>query len=260
MKRKLCLALVAGIALGTPRFEVASVKPVEVVNPRLVQAMDMGRGMMPQMGLPIRGKRVEMRGYTLSQLIAAAYRIPARQIVGPDWLSDKRFDIDAIIGADASPNQAPEMLQTLLQERFGLRASPRIGEQAGFAMVVRKGGPTLTISSSSPSEPSSPEDLTQRPRRAGPPGSGRYEYKRLTMSRFREALEGLLQAPVEDRTELKDKYDFVLEVQPPLDAQDRDPQPRILEAVRKLGLELKGTKVAVQTLMVESVQKVPTPN
>ena len=127
-------------------------------------------------------------------------------------------------------------------------------------MVLRKGGPSLTISASSPSEASSPEDLTQKTRRGGPPGSGRYEYKRHTIGRFAEALAGLLQAPVEDRTELKDKYDFVLEVQPPLDAQDRDPQPRILEAVRKLGLELKGTKVTVQLLVVESVQKVPTPN
>ncbi len=99
-------------------------------------------------------------------------------------------------------------------------------------------------------------ERTKKPR---PPGS-HYEYKRLTMERFAETLTVLLQSPVEDRTELKDKYDVVIDIPPPLDPDDRDPRPQIFDAVKKLGLSLKGGKVTLQVLVVDSIEKTPTPN
>ena len=47
-------------------------------------------------GVTIRGKRVEMRGYTLEQLVCVAFRIRTRQLIGPAWLSGKRFDVEAL--------------------------------------------------------------------------------------------------------------------------------------------------------------------
>ena len=245
------------------RFEVASIRPVEAVETRRSQAMDFARNSMPAyFGLPLQGRRVDLRNYSLSQLISIAFRIPSRRVVGPQWLSAARFDIEAILPSDAPVDKGNEMLQMLLEERFGLTTSNSSREQSGFLLTVRKAGPSLKAASHAPagSDPPNAADLVQKMRKSGPAGSSRYEYKRYGTVQFAEALAGLLQNPVEDRTGLKEKYDFVIDIPPPLDSQDNDPQSRILEAVRKLGLDLKGGKVISQVLVVESIQKVPTPN
>jgi uncharacterized protein (TIGR03435 family) len=80
------------------------------------------------------------------------------------------------------------------------------------------------------------------------------------MATLVEELTRNLRAPIADRTGLKGEFDLVLEVAPPLDAEDVDPQPRIMEAVRRLGLGLKKGTVAVDVVVVDSVLKAPTPN
>jgi uncharacterized protein (TIGR03435 family) len=254
----LCLGMATEICLGAgpaPRFEVASVKSVEAQDTRSVQARDLARS------LPIHGRRLEIRAFTLEQLISVAYRIPTRLLVGPGWLSDKRFDVEAIIPSDAAADQANEMLQTLLQERFGLRVHRDTREQAGYFLAVGKGGPALTVSSRAPSGGPTPlESIVERPRKPGLPGSSHWEYKRYSMVQLAETLAGLLHSPVEDRTELKEKYDLVIDIPPPLDPDDRDPQPRVFDAVKKLGLSLKAGKITLQVLVVDAIERTPTPN
>ena len=80
------------------------------------------------------------------------------------------------------------------------------------------------------------------------------------MNQLAAALSTLLQSPVGDRTGPTGKYDFKLDVAPPLDSGDRDPQPRIIEAIRKLDLNIKSAKVTTPILVVEFVQKIPTSN
>ena len=199
-----------GQAVAAPRFEVATIKAVEDLNPRMAQALDTMRSTMPQRGgLPLRGRRVEMKNYTLAHLIAAAFRIPPRQISGPGWLSDKRFNVEAIIPSDAPIEQANEMLQTLLRERFGLSTSSSTREQSGYILSVGKSGPNFPVSAPLPSgdaakaEPPSPDSLMRRFTGPGTAGSSRYEYKHMSMNQLSETLAGLLEVPVEDRTGLK---------------------------------------------------------
>jgi uncharacterized protein (TIGR03435 family) len=42
-------------------------------------------------------------------------------VIGPDWL-ESRFNIDAKMPAGSTRNQVPEMLQSLLADRFHMKS------------------------------------------------------------------------------------------------------------------------------------------
>ena len=60
-------------------------------------------------------------------------------VFGEDWL-DTKFDIAAKIPAGASTRQVPEMLKTLLGERFGVRVHKEIRSMPIYALTVAKSG------------------------------------------------------------------------------------------------------------------------
>jgi uncharacterized protein (TIGR03435 family) len=80
---------------------------------------------------------------SLKDLIAIAYKVKAYQITGPAWLATERFDIVAKMPEGASKDDAPIMLQALLQERFKLTAHRDTQERPVLALVVGKDGPKL---------------------------------------------------------------------------------------------------------------------
>ena len=63
---------------------------------------------------------VKYTNITLRDCIRGAYRVRDFQIVGPDWMTKARFEINAKLPPGASTDQIPEMLQALLEERFKL--------------------------------------------------------------------------------------------------------------------------------------------
>ena len=80
------------------------------------------------------------------------------------------------------------------------------------------------------------------------------------MEQLADNLGSRLQAPVEDRTGLKERYDGFLDMPAPVDLQDRDPQRETMDAVKKLGLTLKPSKILVEMLIVDNAAKTPAPN
>ncbi len=76
-------------------------------------------------------------------LIAAAYRVRATQVSGPAWLSHQSFDVEAKLRCGAQKEELNAMLQSLLEECFGLKAHRDTRTGQGFALVVGKGGPKL---------------------------------------------------------------------------------------------------------------------
>jgi len=72
------------------------------------------------------------------------------QITGPDWLATTRFDIVAKLPDGASKDDAPKMLQALLEERFKLAVHRDSKEHPVLALVVGKGGPKLKESPEAP--------------------------------------------------------------------------------------------------------------
>jgi uncharacterized protein (TIGR03435 family) len=85
---------------------------------------------------------------TLHELIAIAYKTGLSQVRGPDWLDEKRFDIVAKMPAGARLDDAPAMLQALLQDRFNVAVHRESKNQQVVALVVAKGGAKLVPSAS----------------------------------------------------------------------------------------------------------------
>ena len=65
--------------------------------------------------------RVRLQNWALLDLIAAAYSVRATQVSGPAWLSDQVFDIEAKVPDGTPKDELNAMLQSLLEERFGLK-------------------------------------------------------------------------------------------------------------------------------------------
>jgi len=129
---------------GGPAFEVASLKPSGPVDPLEARLYEMiANNTSPRGFLPGHANRVEIHGWSAAELVAAAFRTPMREIVGPSWIFEARYDIDALIPAGQARDKAPEMLLTLLQERLALEAHREARRTSGYTLSVGKGGPKL---------------------------------------------------------------------------------------------------------------------
>jgi len=129
-------------------FEVATVKPSPPLDmAKLREQVQAGR--MPRFGPHADAAQAEYIYMSLRDLIANAYSVKAYQITGPAWLATERFDIVAKIPEGASKDDAPKMLQALLEERFKLAAHRDTQERPILALVVAKDGPKLKESPAS---------------------------------------------------------------------------------------------------------------
>ena len=127
---------------STLTFDVATIKPSAPLD-MAKMAKQMQAGQMPKIGPHVAGSVAEYNYMSLKDLIAAAYKVKPYQISGPDWMTSQRFDIDAKMPEGASKDDAPDMLQALLKERFKLVLHRDTKEHAVLALVVAKGGPKL---------------------------------------------------------------------------------------------------------------------
>src|SRR3954471_3525241 len=231
------LAIAAGVAMAQapapkPQFEVATIKPAPPLNPEMIAAGKMHVGMKTDAG------RVDIGFMSLNDLIIAAYKVKQHQIAGPDWMKTERFDILAKLPEGATKEQVPEMLQSLLAERFGLTFHKEMREQPVYALVVAKGGPKLKESSTEEEPAPKPDEKggntinfgggqirqsgnTVVVKRNDDPGSSkmtmadgkmRMESTKVKMDVFAEGLSRFVGKPVIDMTELKGSYDTVLEI------------------------------------------------
>lgn len=127
-------AVLAQTPPALPAFEVATVKPSA---PYDLAAMRAGTA---HIGTRIDASRVDIGTASLFRLICTAYRLKPYQVSGPEWLKTTTFDIQAKIPAGVTSDKVPEMLQTLLVERFGLKVHHDSKEQPVYALVVAQGG------------------------------------------------------------------------------------------------------------------------
>ncbi len=122
-------------------FDVATVKPSVIDMGKMQAAMQSGK--MPKFGPEVDHGRAEYNLMSLKDLIALAFKVKAYQISGPDWLATERFDILAKMPDGATKDDAPAMLQALLEDRFKLAVRRETEEHPVMALVVGKGGPKL---------------------------------------------------------------------------------------------------------------------
>jgi uncharacterized protein (TIGR03435 family) len=273
----ICANLGAQTPPARPQFEVASVKLAakdQTDGGRFPQRRANMRNMRLPGVIPLPDPgRLRMEDWALLDLIAAAYGVRASQVSGPAWLDDQSFDIDAKLPDGAKNVDVDAMLQSLLEERFGLKVHRGTQTKPGFALVVGKNGPKLK-----PAEPPpAPSGLTEEEQRAkareqamksmtamtermkdGVPlggGSGAV-WNSTTSGEMAFRLERFAEGPVVDETGLTGKYSVTIQTWKNADV----PGGSIFDAVEKLGLKLEPRKVTVETVVVDQVSKTPTAN
>ncbi len=91
--------------------------------------------------------RFELEDQPLLKLIAFAYSLNSRQIVGaPEWVEEKHWDMSRTtnLTADATLPQEQQLVRQLLKERFGLQFHREKREMPAYALQVVNGQPKLT--------------------------------------------------------------------------------------------------------------------
>jgi len=265
-------------------FEAVSVKPSAV----LVSGQTANAGKRED-GAQAHYNRASLRG-----LIMTAYDLKTYQVIGPDWLGTARFDIDAKLPPGAARTQVPQMLQSLLADRFGLKAHNDTKVLPVYALVVMEGGSKLKNAAESEEQPDSQGaiEIATSSNSTGinaDYGNGtsasltgnKFAATKLPMARFAATLLTGLSLPVIDMTGLTGKYDFAitlsdedtrgLRIQTSLNFGGTvSPESRqflesvdfasLYEGLRVLGLKLEPRKVAVPVLVIDSLSKTPTEN
>jgi uncharacterized protein (TIGR03435 family) len=267
-------------------FEVASIKEAPPISIENVQAATF------HVGMRIDGSRADYGFMSLADLIPYAYRVKRHQLSGPPWMNDTRWDILATIPAGQPATRAPEMMQSLLAERFKLATHRENREQSVYALVIGNG--TLKIKQAAeeqaPATPAPPGRVapgfsvsggtTGNVRVApGPNGEMQLQMSRITMAALADMLMQFMDRPIVDATELKGNYQVTLTLPAdlmagmpaaqkltailglgPLGMTPDSSGAAISQAVKDLGLDLKSRKIPFETIIVDHLEKTPAAN
>lgn len=236
-------------------FEVASVKPASAplaTKDDYTEGYNAGmRAALSAQGLRVVGQRVTVTDNTLKDLIRLAYQVKDHQISGPSWIATEKYEIAAIMPAGATRSQAPEMLRTLLGQRFHLELHRETRKMAVYALVVAKAGPKLTAS------PPNTRGF------AGGSHDGHVLAKASPVGAFADLLGKVTDRPVIDMTGIAGLYDFdlIYGAQLSATAPDSAPAPALATALQdQLGLRLEKRDLDVEILVIDRADKVPTEN
>lgn len=242
------LFLAAGFAQSPPaqaegpRFDVVSIKPIPAPTP--------GDG--TPYGLTVTAARI--RGVNqLFGLLTRAFRVQPPQLDAPDFARSEFFEIQATLPATTTLDQVPEMLQTMLADRFKLAYHRETREYPMKVLTVSKGGMKLPrLAEGTPvkfSMRTLPDGVIENTQ------TGNVASLFGLMSSF-----GELQ--LVDETGLNGIYTWVQEIPAPTPGasyQDRL-QESFQAMIEAAGLKLETRKVPKETVVVDHLEKVPTPN
>lgn len=183
--------------------------------------------------------------------MSEAYRLQMRQVIGPGWLDQNEYDLQARADHSVGREQLDLMLRTLLVERFDLKQHRETREMRVYELTSDRGGPAnhpvkkgevhfhgnmrqfADFLAVQLSIPQMPEDPTQ-PARAGGPS-----------------------VPVLDKTGLTETYDFGVDIKPEPGADGFTLWQR---ALPQLGLKLESRRGPVEIIVIDSAAKTPAAN
>jgi len=279
-----CVILLSQSA-RSPTFEVASVKRVDSKpgDPGFKVSVQGGPGTSdPERVIYTNQNLLSMVYYAYNQYVDATT---------PAWIGAEHYNIEAKIPSGATLAEFRLMLQNLLAERFHMVVHHETREYDGYDLLVARGGLKMKKSSgedSAAAELPVAEQLALGPLlSAGPDAKGYPQLLRpgivtvpiknsialhlmaraQTLSELTKMLENFLGDPIVEKTGLSGRYDCTLEfvrgtaatMQGRVDAPD-DSVPYIPDAVDVLGLKMVSVKVPVDTLVVDSAERIPTEN
>jgi uncharacterized protein (TIGR03435 family) len=277
-------------AVGTPTFEVASVKPASAqANGRI--ALLGGPGTLD------RG-RIDYQNVTLKMMLMRAYEVEADQVSGPSSIEASHYDVQARFPPDTTREQFDLMLANLLAERFGLIFHREKKDFLVYELQVAKGGSKLkksvgdalpAIGSSGRGGPVDKDGFPVPPAhqtaQIGGGGIAKMAGNQITaavLDQFLQRPLGLIDGPpasgllptarVVNKTGVEGEYDVHLQYQWQLgagagqhDGAATDPaleaEPTLFVALQQqLGLKLEKSKQPFDVLVVDRVEKTPTEN
>lgn len=154
------------------------------------------------------------------------------------------------------------MLQSLLADRFGIKAREAKKEQQVYMLTLAKDGPRFHQRGAKDGSSFAPS-----------PGSGNSGFsedktgamaQHVTMSALADKLSELLNRIVIDKTSLEGNYDLRIDVTPYL-ATGGDGKPDIMSIIfaglnDQLGLKVEAGRESVELLIIDSINKTPTEN
>jgi uncharacterized protein (TIGR03435 family) len=222
-----------------PAFEVAIVKPSPQADPNT------GSWSIPGIG------RFTATHISLSHLIQLAYDVDSSQIANlPGWLDTNFYDVVAKPedGIRLTRDELRPRLQDLLHQRFHLAAHTETRMSRGYALVVADGGLHLT-----------PTKGDHFPGWRANVSSGHMRGENWSMSQLAKYLTPAAGFPVVNQTGLDGSYDIAFDYNPKPDADGTLP-PLDVALKQATGLLLKPQRVPIETIVIDSVDKLPTAN
>jgi uncharacterized protein (TIGR03435 family) len=230
-----CSISLAAQAGKPPRFEVASIRPIQGQQNFNVK-------------LTIEHGMLHVDNANLRQIVGQAYSLPAIRVEGgPSWAGSDLFRIEAKAGnPNATRAQVKAMLQTLLADRFHLAARHETKELPVYILGLEKNGPKLRKAK----EGDSTSAVLGEPD-SGQTGGRPLDFRHITLTAFANTVGNILRTPVLDQTGLQGFYDIHLELYPQTEATEA-----LMEAVQdQLGFKLEPAKRPLEVLVVDRAEK-----
>lgn len=220
----------------------------------------------------VRGGIYHLRTASMVDLIRTAWAVDAENVVGgPAWLERDRFDVIARTSATATPELLATQLKQLLAERFHLVAHQDTRPVEAWALTADKrtqlkasGGiadGTAAARCESVPQPASANEAN----RGGAPANSTFSCHNMTMAAFVEFLRGAGSAslgatPVADQTGLTGPWDFSIQWTTRANAASSDSISLFDALDKQLGLKLTQRQLPMPVVVVDRVDRQPTPN
>lgn len=251
-----------------PEFEVVSVKLWDGSSSHGPPNSDGGPG--------TRYPEIYGTNSTIRWLVARAWGLidSNKQVSGPSWIDGQQFAVDAKVPPGTTKEQFQKMLQKMLAERFGLAMHHETIMLPVFDLTIGKNGSKLQPAGSAPaaeivSEGSDKNGFPVLSRagfvsRYGPGSTVHVTAREQTL----ETLARQLSLPnaagrnVINKTGLTEKYDFHLQYDMEIPGGPTSELGlSLFDAIQQqLGLKLVDSKASFDMVVIDHVERLPTPN
>jgi uncharacterized protein (TIGR03435 family) len=232
---------------NVPAFDVASVR----TSQRLV-----GPDYNNQITYSPSG--ITARNVTLKRLVAEAYHLQLNQVLGPGWLGQNEYDVEARTAGASTREQMALMLRSLVAEWFKLAQHSETREMHVYELVIGKSGAKIRALNDGETVKAGAGfhfhgDLRQfadllAVQLSIPAPDNPSEPARASTSPI----------PVVDKTGLQGVFDFSVDIHPELGTDMFTSWQRALED--QLGLRIESRKGNVAVLVVDGAARIPTEN
>jgi uncharacterized protein (TIGR03435 family) len=219
-------------------------------------------------------RRFDMRDATILEMLALAFNREDNTILGgPAWIDFNRFDVSAMVPSlkpvtlsrgpvgpanpPANPyDQIRPVLKSMLAERFHLTYHMEDRPLPGYVATVAKDGAKLA-EAKVPTAVGNCQTMQDK----STPGNGTITCTSETMAQLLSMYGGVFPHPIIDHTGLAKSYDFTIRFSFG-QVQTRDEYIHILtdSFSKQLGLVIAAGDVSQPVMVVDTVDRTPTPN